>query len=519
MRSARLLIYFISLPLLLVACSDPSDSAQCDGCQIGDFCYPEGVPNPDNGCEVCVSQASSTTWTDRDGAWCDDGLFCNGADTCQGGGCDLHAGDPCGGGLFCDETARQCGLECSGCLIEGVCLFNGEPNPINPCQVCDASSISTAFTDQDGTPCDDGVSCNGFDTCVDGACAAHTGNPCDPTQECWEEGGGQCCIQELVLGCDFAGAVVERDSCNRVVSTVMDCAANGSSCLEGRCLCDPVAGTGCPLGYRCTSAGTRTECFPDGTLGLGDACYAPVGGTDDCAAGLFCSGGNCLELCHSQPNTCPAAVPCLTHLLTVAFPDQTDLGVCFGCDPVAQSCNDPTQACYLQAATSEANCAIVPPGSVGVTQGDPCYGPTSGGCFVNGCDKGYGANMPDDTCAFFCNPIDNSLGNVQGLTGDPAGIRCDSQFGGARPDGPGAGYECRFIQTFYGNTELVPATVGMCVDPASAAGGGSCANFDLSGLQQDINDGITIDSAYCNANPDRCIWSCISLATQSAILP
>jgi hypothetical protein len=38
---------------------------------------------------------------------CDDGLFCNGVDTCSGGSCG-HAGDPCSAGEICNETADSC---------------------------------------------------------------------------------------------------------------------------------------------------------------------------------------------------------------------------------------------------------------------------------------------------------------------------------------------------------------------------------------------------------------------------
>ena len=42
-------------------------------------------------------------------AACDDGLFCNGADTCNGTGCaaTLHAGDPCTGGADCNATCNE----------------------------------------------------------------------------------------------------------------------------------------------------------------------------------------------------------------------------------------------------------------------------------------------------------------------------------------------------------------------------------------------------------------------------
>ena len=52
---------------------------------------------------------------DGDGAACDDGMFCNGPDTCLAGTCSMSMGDPCPGpdsdrncNESCDETADDC---------------------------------------------------------------------------------------------------------------------------------------------------------------------------------------------------------------------------------------------------------------------------------------------------------------------------------------------------------------------------------------------------------------------------
>lgn len=232
--------------------------------------------------------------------------------------------------------------------------------------------------------------------------------------------------------------------------------------------------------------------------------------TTTCSNGYFCDSGVCVNRCDDK-NDC--TIDSYDLLLGCTYTiDQS-----CPCNPVTQDCPAVDYACYLQAISGESSCAGIPSGAIDVLQDDPCYGPSSGGCYLNGCDKGYGANQPDDTCAFFCSPIDNWLGNIQGLAGNPAGITCGSTFGGIRPDGPGAGYECPYIQSFYSNTELVAETIGMCMSSSTY---GTCAIFDWVQLQADITSGASNAPDYCTNFPERCMTQCISLATfNSAISP
>jgi len=88
------------------ACDDGDACTQTDTCQGGgcvgtnpvvcaasDQCHDAGICDPLTG--LCSDPESP------DGAACDDDLFCNGADTCQGGTCGVHSGDPCPG--LCTE--------------------------------------------------------------------------------------------------------------------------------------------------------------------------------------------------------------------------------------------------------------------------------------------------------------------------------------------------------------------------------------------------------------------------------
>jgi len=123
---------------------------------------------------------------------CDDGLFCNGLESCAGGSCQPGA-DPCPG-EFCDESADRCveclgnedcrdGLFCNGAesCVGGSCQTGADPCPG---EFCDESAdrCVECFVNAD---CDDGLFCNGSETCSDGTCVAGP-NPC-AGQTCDEE--------------------------------------------------------------------------------------------------------------------------------------------------------------------------------------------------------------------------------------------------------------------------------------------------------------------------------------------
>ena len=88
-------------------CFVVGDSGECTGPSTCD---------PINGC---------TATPINDGGACDDGLFCNGADTCNAGLCDSHVGDPCTGGAecanVCDEGADSCNVTAgTACTDDGL---------------------------------------------------------------------------------------------------------------------------------------------------------------------------------------------------------------------------------------------------------------------------------------------------------------------------------------------------------------------------------------------------------------
>jgi len=55
--------------------------------------------------EVCAGQC---VYYDSSQTPCNDGLYCNGEDTCENGDCSLHSGDPCPSGTVCNENTDSC---------------------------------------------------------------------------------------------------------------------------------------------------------------------------------------------------------------------------------------------------------------------------------------------------------------------------------------------------------------------------------------------------------------------------
>ncbi len=95
----------------------PAQCPQGNICQYGDCvggsCVLLNRPNgttctsDGNPCTNDTCNGSGTCTHPNNSNPCNDGLFCNGTDTCSGGSCSTHSGDPCPG-EYCDESADVC---------------------------------------------------------------------------------------------------------------------------------------------------------------------------------------------------------------------------------------------------------------------------------------------------------------------------------------------------------------------------------------------------------------------------
>jgi hypothetical protein len=102
-------------------CNDDVFCNGADGCDLAGCNIHPGSPCPgpdgDSDCkESCKESNDSCTENDADASACDDGTFCNGADQCSGGNCDVHAGNPCpgpDGDGDCTESCSENNNNCS----------------------------------------------------------------------------------------------------------------------------------------------------------------------------------------------------------------------------------------------------------------------------------------------------------------------------------------------------------------------------------------------------------------------
>ncbi|MFH1811177.1 MAG: MopE-related protein [Pseudomonadota bacterium] len=170
-------------------CVDPLDSPCtddglfCNGgesCNGSGQCVHAGDPCPGTLCETC--QETTDSCLDPVTSPCEDGVFCTGGDHCDGsGGCVAGTGTPCTTDCLsiCDEVNTTClpddpdtpcsddGLFCNGaefCDGTGLCL----PEEVSPCAETECKHCQEGpdtCLDPPTTPCDDGNGCTYLDTC------------------------------------------------------------------------------------------------------------------------------------------------------------------------------------------------------------------------------------------------------------------------------------------------------------------------------------------------------------------
>ncbi|MCO4764238.1 MAG: hypothetical protein KC502_22185 [Myxococcales bacterium] len=302
-------------------------------------CFDKDVVNPDNACELCVPDISTTKWTGMPkGASCDDkdGLNCT-IGRCDGAGkCDACKDGKCEG---------QAEISAVACLIGGACIKAGDKkSDSNGCQSCQPSTNQTAWSEvKEGTACEkDGEACRPgackSGTCEfstvsegfcyipgtkDGACikdgALESGNSCKtcdagnaPTKWTTKKLGAAC-DNEDGIGCTL-------DQCNSAgncVGTPKDslCKASGP-CTQGKC--DTTAKT-------CTSVNLPKTATCSGDDGIG------------CTVEHCDGSGKCDNVATTDKDACDDQIKCTLDACDPKADKGTD-----GCKhtPDAKACAD-----------------------------------------------------------------------------------------------------------------------------------------------------------------------------------
>ncbi len=221
--------------------------------------------------DVCIPTGTCENPPLADGTLCaDDGLFCNGLESCTGGFC-ASAGDPCGGAA-CDEIFDTC-----ACLVDA--------------------------------DCDDGAYCSGMETCAAGTCLNGAPIDCSALDDVCANGVcnelSDACIKQPInqgLPCDDADVCTVADVCNAgycVGTRTEGCCAIDAHCNDHNdCTLDSCVANLCthtPLnpGSPCGS-GTATECTdPDACDGAGLCQPNDIADGAACSGALDCLAGQC----------------------------------------------------------------------------------------------------------------------------------------------------------------------------------------------------------------------------------
>jgi len=244
----------------LVACTDDS----CD--EVSDSIL--NTPNDANCVDAVFCDGAET---------CDsvDGCVA-GTDPCPGQTCDEFT-DTCGGGVCNNNGICEVGEDCNNCSNDCIGRQTGRPQNRYCCgdatcevnENSDNCAVDCAVACTFDSDCDDGSFCNGAETCDSGSCQPGTPVDCDDVVGCTDDS-----CNEGTDSCDNVANDGNCDDglfCNGVETCdpLLDCQAgggdpcpNGESCNEandicGNCLPKNLA---CSLDSECCSL----FCKPNG---------------------------------------------------------------------------------------------------------------------------------------------------------------------------------------------------------------------------------------------------------------
>ncbi len=238
-----------------------SSNSECDD---GVYC---------NGAETCVDGECQ----DGTPPTClDDGKFCNGSEVCDEStqGCG-HSGNPCGEGTFCNEESDQCeslcgnkvcdeGEDCNSCpndclsgsiggtdcdycfknTCDGICHPTKDGPNCPDCVLSWCCGDGLCEGDEDSTDC--AVDCGSPPVCGDGTCAGDE-NQCNCESDCGEPPSTEVnyCSDGVDNDCDGDVDCADIGSCSDD-PLCTKCLQKGSECSEdGECCNNKCRGGKC----------------------------------------------------------------------------------------------------------------------------------------------------------------------------------------------------------------------------------------------------------------------------------
>ncbi len=348
-----------------------------------------------------TSEDGSSCTADADCAsgYCSDNVCCDGA--CGGSAPDCQACSVATGattdgvcatlpaGHLCRPTAGDCDVaeSCDGTstacpsdvFLPAVITCRTSADTCDAAETCTGSS-ATCPSDApaaDGTPCSDGMTCNGDDQCVAGTCTAGSGLDCDDDDTCTADTCSEPsgCMHAPIAGCCNNDA----DCDDGDVCTTNRCPTPGGTCafapITGCCVADAecddtsdcttdACNTGTnrcehtPVAGCCTTAADCEDTDPctadacdtsDGTcsrIAIAECCSSD----GDCDDGDVCTSDGCPSAgvsCEYEPiaGCCEADTDC----------DDGDACTVDACDTLTFRCeSEPDPACTTDAGTDAA---------------------------------------------------------------------------------------------------------------------------------------------------------------------
>jgi hypothetical protein len=276
---------------------------------------------------ACALFASCESTTDGAAcsldADCNDGVACNGGERCVGGACERGTPPSCDDGVACTVDVCQ--------EPDGSCRNLPDASLCAAGETCGEKGCAPAGACAKDADCDDGVHCNGTETCAQGKCADGPPPSCEDAEPCTlgicdEATAG--CIQvpdHASCGpgkqCDVAKGCVPAPACVTDAGCDDGFFCNGvEKCLASQCAagmppkCDDTVS--CTVDF-CDESGKACKSLPSDKLcGANHTCDAKSGCLPECTTDAQCDDGqkcNGAEKCVG--NGCAAGTPlsCLSY--------------------------------------------------------------------------------------------------------------------------------------------------------------------------------------------------------------